>query len=100
MMVMIAGSPSGIAEAVRATTIMNISAGGWRCQKMPSTKVSAAKTRITSASQRLKRSICLSSGVEVSCTCWSMAPMRPSSVSLPVPTTRPRAWPLVTRVPE
>ncbi|MCY1305975.1 hypothetical protein D9M70_558070 [compost metagenome] len=98
--VMIAGRPSGMAEAVRATTIMNISATSWPRQRVPRAKVPTANSRMNSASQRLNPAICRSSGVDSALTCCSMAPMRPSSVAAPVATTRPSAWPLLTRVPE
>ncbi len=98
--VMIAGSPSGIAEAVRATAIMNISPGGWPRQSVPSTKVPATISRMTAASQRPKRSICRSKGVDMACTWVSIRLIRPSSVSAPVATTRPLAWPYTTRVPD
>ncbi len=97
---MMAGRPSGIAEAVSATTIMNMSPGFCPCQNVPRMKVARARTRMITASQRLNCSICRSSGVDSACTCCSMAPMRPSSVSAPVATTSPLAWPLLTRVPE
>ncbi|MNO79694.1 hypothetical protein D3C76_708710 [compost metagenome] len=92
-MVMIAGRPSGIAEATRATTIMNMCSGVSPRQKVPSRKVTVPMVRMAMASMRPKRSICCSSGVVV----WSMLPsMRlilPSSVSAPVPTTTPLACP-------
>ncbi|SVJ77398.1 Uncharacterised protein [Klebsiella pneumoniae] len=97
---MIAGSPSGIAEAVSATTSMNMSTIGWPCQRVPRTKVAPASSRIARASQRLKLAICRSSGVARVRTSRNSVPIRPSSVSPAVATTTPRAWPLVTRVPE
>ena len=93
VIVMIAGSPSGMAEATSATTIMNISEGGCPRTMTPSTKVSAATARITMASQRPKRSIWRSSGVLTASMPASIVLIRPSSVEAPVATTTPVAWP-------
>ena len=100
VMVIRAGSPSGMAEAARATAIMNISARGWPRHSTPMAKVSTTKPTMTSASQWLKRAIWRSSGVVVDCTVASKALMRPSSVPLPVATTSPVAVPEATSVPE
>ena len=98
--VMMAGSPSGMADAARATTIMNISDGGWPRTQVPSTKVSAEMPRITSASTRPKRSTWRKSGVVRLWMPESIWLILPSSVALPVATTMPVAWPDTTRVPE
>ncbi|MCY1309956.1 hypothetical protein D9M70_601030 [compost metagenome] len=52
--VMMAGSPSGIAEAASATTIMNISAGGWPSHHVPTANSNPESARITTASTRPK----------------------------------------------
>ncbi|MOA21486.1 hypothetical protein D3C78_1419790 [compost metagenome] len=98
--VMIAGSPSGMAEATSATTIMNISAGVSPRHRVPSRNTTKARPRMTSARARPKRSIWRSSGVVSWCTLRSIWLIRPSSVAAPVATTSPLAWPNTTRVPE
>ncbi|MCY1535926.1 hypothetical protein D9M68_713530 [compost metagenome] len=91
--VMMAGRPSGMAEAASATTIKNISAGACSRHSTPSTKVAAASARMVSARMRPKRSIWRSSGVLMLRIPASMRLIWPSSVRLPVATTMPVACP-------
>ncbi len=48
--VMMAGNPSGIAEAIKATAIMNISAGAWLRHRVPNRKVAAEAASMKTAS--------------------------------------------------
>jgi hypothetical protein len=98
--VMIAGSPSGIADAARATAIMNISETLWPRHSTPMAYVNALRTRMTIASTRPNRLIWRNSGVAVGEMPVRRSLMSPISVWTPVPTTTPVAWPCTTRVPE
>ncbi|GAO23679.1 unintegrated signal peptide [Alicycliphilus sp. B1] len=100
VMVMMAGSPSGMADAASATAIMNMSEGACPRQSTPMTKVTATNSRMAAASQRLNRAIWRRSGVVPGSACASSAPMRPSSVRVPVAATAPTAVPAATSVPE
>ncbi len=89
-----------MADAAKATAIMNMSAGACPRHRTPSAKAPAESSTIASASHRLKPAIWRSNGVVVSRTCSSIVPMRPSSVRAPVATTTPVATPDASKVPE
>ncbi|MNE59547.1 hypothetical protein D3C80_1546470 [compost metagenome] len=82
-----------MAEAARATAIMNISAGGWPRQSVPKANVAVQTARMVMASRRPNRSTLRSSGVARVWMSTSIWLILPSSVMAPVATTMPLAWP-------
>ena len=99
VIVMIAGSPSGIAATARPTAAMNTSPAGMPRTPVPNANSAAAAARITKVSVLPKPAILRSSGVVSCSTDSSILPMRPISVAAPVATTTARACPWVTSVP-
>ncbi len=99
VMVTAAGRPSGMAPTARATAAVIMSATS-SPRAMPMPNVSAARVMMTTVSQRLnqarRRVRGVTTPVELPTSWW----IRPSSVSAPVATTMPVAWPAVTSVPE
>ena len=83
VMVTAAGSPSGIAPTASATAAMNISTPA-APRSMPTTKVTAARARMTYSSSRLNAAILRVSGVSSSRARRCSWEMRPTSVLSPV----------------
>ena len=86
-----AGSASGMAATARLTAVSNISSGD-SPRIQPATKTMAQMASTATARWRPKRASRFCSGV-LPDSPDSSAAMRPSSVFMPVATTRPRARP-------
>ena len=97
--VVIAGSPSGMAATARATATRNIVRGLCAPNSQPARKTTAEATTQPMTMSLPNLSSCFSSGVSSSSTSASMPAIEPSSVFMPVLHTTPRARPRVTRVP-
>lgn len=89
VIVMMAGRPSGMDEAVNATTIMNMSSAECPRQSTLMKKVATAMMPMAAANHQLKAAIYRTRGVVISWTSSSMALIRPNSVRLAVATTIP-----------
>ncbi len=98
-MVTIAGSPSGMAATASPTTARKISSIGMSRRKWPNRNVSRPSATMNPVIWRANWSRRRVSGVTSDCTSPTSVPMRPISVSCPVATTSPRAWPKLTTVP-
>src|SRR5512139_2691351 len=96
-MVTTAGSASGMAATARLTAVSSITSGG-SPRSQPATKMIAQIASTTSARLWPKRASRFCSGVLPDSPDSSVA-IFPSSVRMPVATTRPRARPYVTTVP-
>ena len=97
-MVTTAGRASGTAATARLTAVRNISAIG-SPRSTPSTKTSPQMPTAASDSCRPNRASRFCSGVRTSSVVASSVAILPSSVAMPVATTRPRPRPWVTMVP-
>ena len=99
VIVMIAGSPSGMAATARPTAARNMSSALNPYTSTPKPKTKAASARTSTVSARLKRAICCISGVVSVVTSLSIVLIRPISVLSPVATTTPLPRPEATSVP-
>ena len=93
VMVMIAGSPSGIAATAIPTAARNMSPALNPRTSVPTAKANADTVRMTQVSTRLNPAIWRSSGVVRVATAPSIRLMRPISVRAPVATTTPQPCP-------
>ncbi|MFW5395460.1 MAG: hypothetical protein XXXNARYT_001188 [Candidatus Accumulibacter regalis] len=98
VMVIAAGSPSGIAPTASATAAMNISKAE-EPRHIPTTKVSTASRPMAISSQLLKTAILRVRGVVRSGASAINCEMRPVSVWSPVATTTPAPRPVIITVP-
>jgi len=98
VMVIAAGSPSGIAPTASATAAMNMENAD-SPRPRPTAKVSIASKPMAISSQLLNTAILRVSGVARSGVSAISREMRPVSVRSPVATTTPAPWPLIITVP-
>jgi hypothetical protein len=98
VMVIAAGSPSGMAPTASATAAMNISKAD-EPRHMPTIKVSTASRPMAISSQLLKTAILCVSGVVRSGASAISCEIRPVSVRSPVATTTPAPRPVIITVP-
>jgi hypothetical protein len=98
VIVIAAGSPSGIAPTASATAAMNMAKAD-SPRQMPTAKVSPASSPMATSSQLLKTAMRRVSGVVRSGVSAISREMRPVSVWSPVATTTPAPWPLIMTVP-
>jgi hypothetical protein len=98
VMLIAAGSPSGMAPTASATAATSMSAIA-SPRQTPMTKVSAARPRITHSNRPANSPIFFVRGVAI-CGAPAIRPeMRPVSVASAVATTSPWPWPATTVVP-
>lgn len=100
VMVMTAGSPSGITPTDSATTASSASLQSKPRASVAKAKSAAAQASTTKVKLRAKRSIWRRSGGVAVSTSWSSRPIRPISVRGPVATTTPTPCPVAASVPE
>ncbi|MNT17060.1 hypothetical protein D3C72_1521910 [compost metagenome] len=97
---MTAGSPSGTTPTASATTTISASTQSYPLTSTAKMKTIAAVPMANQVKSRPNSLIWRSSGVVSVWTSPMRLEMRPISVRLPVATTTPCPWPVVTSVPE